>query len=163
MRLHKVKRPAGVLSFEMIDLGQDEHGHWLHGPSGAAWEAPNEVGVLPFDVVVLLHPERWAVAWWIDDPADRRLGIDVCLPPRRTGDVWSFVDLELDPVRHEGAGIEIEDDHEFEIACRNGWISEQDAATAISVAATFERNLREAREPWGQEGWRRLEAARRAG
>jgi hypothetical protein len=46
-------------------------------------------------------PHQSWVLWWVADPADRRIEIDVYSPPERTSDGWRYVDLELDSVRHE--------------------------------------------------------------
>lgn len=56
---------------------------------------------MPFDAVLLLAELRPCVTWWVDDPHDRRVEVDICLPPQRTDQGWSFIDLELDPIRHE--------------------------------------------------------------
>src|SRR5688572_15905936 len=109
MRLIKVKRPGGVYWFDLDVVLVDDNGTWLHGPIGSRWVAPHDSGTLPVAVLVLLAPDRPWAAWWVDDPADRRLEIDVCLPPEPLGQAWRYVDLELDPVRHEQDGrVEIE-------------------------------------------------------
>src|SRR5262249_42523500 len=100
------------------------------------------------------------VASWVDDPADRRLEIDVCLAPESEIDGWSYVDLELDPVRHRNGVIEIEDYDKFEVACRNGWITSNEARVAQETAVAIEAALRTRAEPLGDEGWRRLDALR---
>jgi predicted RNA-binding protein associated with RNAse of E/G family len=96
------------------------------------------------------------VAWWVDDPTDKRLEIDVCLAPERTDDGWSYVDLELDPVRHANGVIEIQDHDEFVVACRDGWITAEDAAIADATAKTLATALQKREEPLAEEGWRRL-------
>jgi len=158
LKLHKIKRPGGIFSYDVRLLVEDEFGTWLHAPLGSPWKAPADQGTLPFDVLLLLSPERCWVAWWVDDPADRRLEIDVCLAPNREGDVWSFVDLELDPIRHQDGAVEIEDGDEFVMACDNGWISEQESITAETTAEALAMRLRQRDEPFGNEGWRRLDA-----
>ncbi len=110
------------------------------------------------DCLLLLSPNRYWVAVWVDDPADRRLEIDVCRPPLRESDGWSYIDLELDPIRHEPGKIEIEDRDEFDEACRGGWISADEARIANETAATMEFALKERTEPLGEEGWRRLKS-----
>ena len=161
MRLKKIKRPGGAGYFELEPLLEDEFGTWLHGPTGSVWKNLRDAGELPFDVVVLLHPERYFVAWWVDDPGDRRLEIDVCLCPQREHDGWSYIDLELDPVRHEDGSVEILDRDEFDVACRSGWIESEHAEIAHATALAMEVALRNREEPWGDEGWRRLDAVRR--
>jgi hypothetical protein len=155
-----LKRPAGLFSYEFVSVAEDEHGTWLYGATGSSWQAPHDSGTLPYDVLLLVHPDRWAVGWWVDDPDDPRVEIDICLPPLRTPVGWQFVDLELDPVRHERGEIEIEDLDEFDEACANGWIEPDHAAKAQAVAAEYADLLQSRAEPWGAVGWERLTAIR---
>src|SRR5688500_8268195 len=102
MRLDKVKRPAGVFSFEVERLAEDDYGVWLFIPAGSRWVAPHDSGVLPADNLALVAPGRPLVAWWHADtwwvPGVRgpSLGVDICLAAERTEEGWSYVDLELD-------------------------------------------------------------------
>jgi hypothetical protein len=108
-------------------------------------------------VVVLLAPGRPWVAWWVGDPADRRLEIDVCLPPHATEDGWRYVDLELDPVLHQrDSRVEIEDWDEYDDARRDGWMSADEAELARSTAENRARALRHRDEPWQERGWQIL-------
>src|SRR4051812_1227860 len=141
MTLNKIKRPGGTFSYEILFLVEDEYGVWLHAPVGTKWKAPHDEGTLPFAVLLLLRRDRNWVAWWVDDPADRRLEIDICLRPERVHDGWAYVDLELDPVRHEGGSIEIQDLDEFDTACRSGWMTAADAEIAAKTSAEMETAL----------------------
>ena len=101
VRLKKIKRPGGAGDFELEPLLEDEFGIWLHGATGSVWkdlrqaEASSRLTLWCCSI-----PTLFSVAWWVDDPGDRRLEIDVCLCPQRELDGWSYIDLELDPVRH---------------------------------------------------------------
>ncbi|AVT32894.1 hypothetical protein C6361_29365 [Plantactinospora sp. BC1] len=157
VRLCKIKRPGGVFWFELQQVRQDRDGTWLRGAAGSPWGAPHDSGVLPVSVVVLLAAGRPWVAWWVDDPADPRLEIDVCLPPESTGVGWRYVDLELDPVLHRrDSRVEIEDWDEYEQACRDGWMSADDARVARSTAEDRAGALRRRDEPWQERGWQML-------
>jgi hypothetical protein len=160
VKLLKVKRPAGTFAYEVQPLTSDGFGQWLYAPIGSAWDAPHDAGTLSFDVVVLVRPRQWGVSWWIDEPPDRSVAVDVCLPPERRADGWSFVDLELDAVRHASGIVEIQDNDEFEAARRDGWISAADAKVALATATAMADVLRNHEEPWGEVGWQRLVAAR---
>jgi hypothetical protein len=161
VRLDKVKRPAGVFAFDMHSEAEDAAGVWLYYPAGSSWRAPHDMGTMPFDALLLLTRDRPFVTRWVDDASDRRIEIDICLPPLATDTGWSFVDLELDPVRHELTGaIEVEDADEFHDACRHGWISEDEATIARAAAADMEGALARRTEPWGDAGWRRLDRIR---
>ncbi len=156
VKLRKVKRPGGVYDFEVDEVGDDEHGVWLHGAPGARWTAPHDAGTLDFAVLVLVAPDRPFVAWWVDDPHDRRIEIDVCCAPSRVVDGWEFVDLELDPTRHESGVVVVHDRDEFEVAVRDGWMSPADATLAERTARECEAALVTGRAPFGDEGWQRL-------
>lgn len=159
VRLEKVKRPGGVFWYDLEQAGQDGHGTWLRGPVGAPWGAPHDRGILPVPVLVLLAPDRPWAAWWVGDPADQRLEIDVCLPPEANRAGWHYVDLELDPVLHQPGGhVEIEDWDEYEGARRNGWMSEDDATLARTTAEHCAELLRQGTEPWLRRGWQLLRA-----
>lgn len=163
MRLTKIKRPGGAFWFDLEQVLQDRDGTWLRGPAGSPWGAPHDSGTLAVPVVVLLTVGRPWVAWWVGDPADRRLEIDVCLPPERTEAGWRYVDLELDPVRHErDSRVEIEDWDEYGQACRDGWMSADDATLARATAEDRAAALRRRDEPWQERGWQLLSQQPRA-
>jgi hypothetical protein len=160
--LHKIKRPGGVHRYDTLLSGTDEFGTWLFAPQGAAWQAPHDSGRLPFDVLVLLAPARPYVAWWCNDPHGRRLEIDVCLPPEPVTDGWSFVDLELDVIRHEDTGrTEVVDHDEFRAARRAGLIDPAAARLALATARDVQARARDRVEPLGSAGWRNLAPLRR--
>jgi len=157
VRLDKIKRPAGTFEFDMLQVERGAQGVWLWYPVGSSWRAPHDHGTMPFDALLLVSPES-SVTWWVDDPADKRIEIDVCLQPLETPTGWSFVDLELDPVRHEATGlVEVQDRDEFEHAVGRGWMSSADAEFALTHASAIENALISRLEPWGDEGWARLQ------
>jgi hypothetical protein len=160
LEVRKVKRPGGDFTFTVQPLGEDEHGSWVYGPIGSPWSAPHDSGTLPVDAIALFDPGHWFVTWWVDRPGDRRVEIDISLPPERTAAGWTYVDLELDPIRHEDGTVEVEDHDEYDDACRNGWITPEHAAIALETAQRMADRLRAREEPWGDEGWRRLARAR---
>ncbi|MFC6022095.1 DUF402 domain-containing protein [Plantactinospora solaniradicis] len=161
VRLHKVKRPGGVFWFDLHQIEQNSDGTWLRGPVGSPWGAPHDCGVLSVPVVVLLKVGRPWAAWWVGDPADQRLEIDVCLPPEVTEAGWRYVDLELDPVLHErDERVEIEDWDEYEEAYGNGWMTTDDATLARTTAERCAEVLRHGAEPWLSRGWQLLRQSR---
>jgi hypothetical protein len=157
VRLHKVKRPAGVFWFDLRPVDRDHHGTWLAAPVGSPWGAPHASGTSVMPVVVLLAPGRPWATWWVGDPAGRRLEFDVCLPPEPVDAGWRYVDLELDPVLHVDDGrVEIEDWDEFGEACREGWMPPADAELARTTAERCAEMLRGRGEPWLTRGWAML-------
>lgn len=159
--LDKVKRPGGTYWFELRHVATDAYGSWLSFLRGSAWRAPHDAGVVPIDALVLLAQDRPFITWWVNDPDDPRVEIDVCLPPTQTPSGWSFVDLELDPVRHEADGrVEIEDEDEFAASVDAGWMSDTDALLAREAAESMADVLRAGDEPWGEVGWTLLHSLR---
>ena len=158
MLLEKVKRPAGIAVREIEVVRDDEHGTWLLIPAGSPWTTPKSTGRMPADLLVLLAPKRpWVTKWW-DDDAKRTVEIDVCLPPERTERGWSYVDLELDPVRHEGdePWVEIEDWDEYDEAVAAGHMSAADALLAREVAEDLAARLRDPADALWALGWQTL-------
>jgi predicted RNA-binding protein associated with RNAse of E/G family len=156
LTLRKIKRPGGVFSFEVRLAAEDESGVWLHSIRASNWTAPHDGGNGPFDCLILLSPERYWVACWVDDPADKRLEIDVCLPSERGPAGWSYVDLELDVFQHGDGTIEIIDEDEFNEACRNGWIRSEDARIAHETASAIHMMLYKRQESLWEKGWQKL-------
>ncbi|GID30988.1 uncharacterized protein DUF402 [Paractinoplanes brasiliensis] len=156
-RLWKIKRPGGVYWFDLRVIAEDPDGSWLGGPVGTPWCAPHDRGTFPVPVVVWLAAGRPWAAWWVGDPGDRRLEIDVCLPPEPVEDGWRYVDLELDPVLHVRDGrVEIEDWDEYEEARLRGWMTERDAELARVTAEACAELLKAGAEPWLDRGWQLL-------
>ena len=153
-----------MFSFSVEQVDEDAHGVWLSALRGSRWTAPHDTGNLPFDVLILIGEARNWVVWWVDDSYDKRVEVDICLPPSRTSEGWGFVDLELDPMRHESSGlIVVHDRDDFDEACRQGWITRADAEVADATARTMADALRVRRPPFGEEGWTRLSAPRGEG
>jgi hypothetical protein len=163
-RLVKIKRPPGTLWFDLEVVAEDGDGTWLLGRPGAAWGTARDQQVLTVRFAMLLQAGRPWAAWWVADDADPRIEIDVCLPVERTATGWRFVDLELDPVRHENDGrVEIDDEDEYEEALRKGWMSARDGELARATADSLAQVLRDDREAWISRGWRLLGCVDRGG
>ncbi|MBU2664739.1 DUF402 domain-containing protein [Actinoplanes bogorensis] len=157
MRLHKIKRPGGLYTFDFSTVAEDDDGTWLLAPIGSPWRAPHDSGRSTVPVVVLLATGRPWATWWVGDPADRRLEIDVCLPPTRIEEGWQYVDLELDPVLHrDGNRVEIEDWDEYDESIRTGNMTSDDAKLALVTAEGCAQLLRRRSEPWLERGWKLL-------
>ena len=94
---------GGEITFTVQPLVEDEHGQWVYGPivrrDGAA-----QLGSCR-STSRAVRPRPLVVTWWVDRPGDRRVEIGhlLRLPPERTTAGWTYVDLELDPIRHEDA------------------------------------------------------------
>lgn len=160
MKLVKIKRPGGTYGYVVRQCADDEFGTWLFGARGSPWSAPHDKGVLPVDVVVLVADARPFVAWWVDDLDDPRIEVDVCLPPTRSETGWTYVDLELDPVRHEnGYRVDIEDWDEYHQSMASGQMSPEEAELAARTALDLSTQLRDQDSAWIEAGWQRLREA----
>ena len=149
VRLEKVKRPGGIFWYDLAEVREDEHGHWLAGDTASAWGAPHDGGVLPCPVIVLV---------------DRRLEIDVCRRPEPHGSTWRYVDLELDVVWHDDRQLlEIEDEDEYDEACAAGHMDVADAMLARDATALAAIELGAYRAPWIHQGWDLLRGVAESG
>jgi predicted RNA-binding protein associated with RNAse of E/G family len=83
----------------------------------------------------------------------------VTTPTTRAGNVWSWVDLEIDLHRYIDGRVEIEDEDEFEDSVAKGYISESEQAEALRITPVLEQMLRDHTEPFGAVGARRLAEA----
>ena len=111
-----------------------------------------------YNVMHLMPKSGWWVATW------RRkhgvvIGIDISTPPRFNDGEWQYVDLELDPLMHSNGRVELEDEDEFEEACRRGLIESDEATSAAEASEWVVRALQSRQEPFGDVGWDRLDAA----
>ena len=161
MRVDKIKRPGGLFTFEAISTIEDEWGSWLFTQAGTGVTTPKASGRFEFDAILLIDATNRGVAWFVDDPADRCISIDICLPPFPIEGGWSWVDLELDPKRHASGVIEVEDEDEFAEAIELGAIDDADAAVARAAVAAALTVLAELPEPYATIGWRHLERSAR--
>jgi hypothetical protein len=162
--VEKRKRPDGRGLWPAYEVGNDEFGTWLYTPQRSLFrgEANGEVAfcnvgnpVGPGRHVLSLIPadDWWIATFW---PPDRELGftvtLDVCTPPTKVGDVWTYIDLELDPWIDLQGEAHIQDEDEFEHACREGWIPGHEATAARDVADRMCTQLSAGTEPFGAIG-----------
>lgn len=160
--VRKVKRPWGSGGrWSAYVLGDDEYGLWLHCPAASKHhQMAGDVWQVPWHGVQLIPRGEWWVAWWWDHPQEGRLvTVDVCTPPRLVEGIWTYDDLELDPVDNEAGWLELVDVDEFEAAISQGWMTPDEAEAAQGAAGQIERAMRNSSEPFGRCGWRRLDEA----
>ena len=157
--IEKVKRPGGVYVFEAIEIGEDEFGTWLYTAAGTTWRSPNQSGTVPVHFVGVFSSARPGPIVFAEGS---HVSFDVGLPPERTDRGWRYVDLELDPIIRPDGTVEIEDEDEFEEACRAGWIDESAALLARRVADEAVEALKRGDEPYATVGFAWLEAAIRS-
>lgn len=95
-------------------LGADEHGDWVHIPTGTHFSRPGADYVAPVDQVTLLPADGagW-VATFHAAGGKVRVYVDVTTPPAWDGRSVGCVDLDLDVVELPGGDVYVDDEEEF--------------------------------------------------
>ena len=100
--------------YEVVLLGEDEYGIWLHAPSDTIAKQGDEpsrplgagfVGLVPRD-------EWWIVEFYTDHPW-HSVYVNIGTPSVWDGDRVTQIDLDLDVVRKTDGTIEVLDEDEF--------------------------------------------------
>lgn len=186
VRLVKQKLNGGSGSWLTYYLGDDEHGSWLFHPEGTKYmgraadgreiECFSGVPEAPGCPVLHFVPAQggW-VAQWRYTPSVA-ITVDLSRPVNKAGDVWSFLDLELDlwHPRHEatpdegesrmtmrrgGKYVGFADDDELADAVAHGQISDAEAAQTRDEARQVAEWLLDGIDPFGTASWDRFDAA----
>src|SRR5262249_44644195 len=171
--MRKIKRHGGIGRWPAYEFALDQHGRWLFSPKGTVYhgypvgEAVIEIEVGQgnrsegLDVMHLVPHSEWWIASWYELNGVRHVAADICTPAELIGDEWSYEDLELDPYWASDGRIGVEDEEEFEAACRGGSITIGEAAAARSATSDLVGWLERGTEPFGSFGWGRFDDAGR--
>ena len=164
--IRKIKRPEGIFRWPAYVISNDCHGLWLYSPKGTIFRGQLGANIGECEVgqgdreeglpVMHLIPNA---AWWIAAWFSEQISVDICTPPTLIDDEWCYTDLELDPVAHSDGRVEIHDEDEFVAACEGGLITRDEAINARAAAVEVERCLRHRTEPFGRQGWDKLDEA----
>jgi hypothetical protein len=111
-----------------LELGADRHGTWVWMPAGTVVSS----GAGPFEISPCLRLLQvglpWSAYFVPADPGRRRpkqLYVDITTPATRTGQLFSFVDLDLDVEQLDDGEVRVLDRPEFEEhAARFGYPAE---------------------------------------
>ncbi|OII05430.1 DUF402 domain-containing protein [Curtobacterium sp. MCBA15_008] len=147
----KRKRPEGTRSWRGYVVAVDERGTWVFTPAGSTHTGTDRSGLTSTcevaqddqgrgrHSIVLLPHAAWFVAHWVLD-SEYVVHVDIATPPARSGAVWSFDDLELDPLLLQDGSFVVDDEDEFAAACADGRISgtEREAALLAVEALRIE-------------------------
>ena len=186
VKLVKRKLNGNDGSWLTYHLGDDEGGSWLFHPEGTSYTGrwadgreatcfsgiPEEPGcpILYFAP----HQGGWVAAWrHIPRTA---ITIDLSRPVTRRGDVWAFVDLELDlwhvpddetppgtdprpRLSRHGRTVGVADDDELDDAVSCGWITPAEADRTRQEARYVAGLILDAAHPFTQAAWERFEEA----
>lgn len=145
--VRKLKLNGVVQLDRAYELGADQHGTWLYTPAGSlhrgqdgetiGWcqSAQDSTGHGQH-AVKLIHAEpRWSVCSWIATGEGVKTAADIAKPPTRDTPGWTFIDLELDPLRDLSGNVIVEDWDEFNQAVSAGQISTREAEHAREECA----------------------------
>ena len=80
------------------------------------------------------------------------INVEVCGWDRRTDELISFIDWELDPFRMRSGLVAVEDVDDFVEARGSGLLSSAHAEQALHAAALVERGLRQRSPPFDDRG-----------
>ena len=118
--VRKIKRPVASGTWWAFAVAEDVHGRWLYTPPGSSylgwygdrtteWQVGREDRDNCPPVLQLLPHTGWWTAATGTSPDSVVLRcplicVDVCTPPIRVNDEWTYDDLDLDPILH-GTGL----------------------------------------------------------
>jgi protein associated with RNAse G/E len=150
--------------YEMIHLGDDEHGVWLYAAARTIAqrgdEPPRE---LRTGFVSLVPRDQWWIIEFYWTHPQRELYVNIGTPPTWHADRIHQIDLDLDVVRNHDGSIEILDEDEFAEHRRTLGYPDHLIDGARSAADQVAQQLHTNAEPFGNAAPRWIERAQTAG
>lgn len=143
-------RCAPRATWSVLHLGHDRHGVWLGARrSNPVLQPDGRIEHQDHDGVWLIPPRQfWIAAFWFSATTD--LTIDICQPPTRDGDTFSFVDLELDLYRNAQGEAGMVDHDEFAALAAARLVPERDLTIASTTAHHLLPLVERQAEPFGE-------------
>jgi uncharacterized protein len=148
-------------------LGEDDHGVWLGTPTGTNVHynyGTRGIRATRLDAVRLIPHDRWWIAMFTAEPAEREIYCDICLPPIWTSPAeGTIVDLDLDLARFRPRHrVILEDEDEFAENARTYGYPADLIAQATATATEVRAALTDRTEPFGDAAlpWLDLLASR---
>jgi protein associated with RNAse G/E len=153
-------RRSVAFSWSVVRLGSDRHGTWLGSRRGNLVRQPDgRQEIQQHDAVWVIDEHSWwLTAFWFTPETD--LTVDICTPPTREGETWSFVDLELDLFRRSDGQAAIVDQEEFDLLAASGLVAESELQTAADTARDLLPLIQTRSEPFGDAALPWLRALR---
>lgn len=161
--LVKNKLHGGRGVWKAYEVRHDADGRWLYTPAGSLYRGTNgrnqsdcevEGGDRPgLDSLVLVpHESQYWLACWRVPQRELHISAEVCGWDRRTDELVSFIDWELDPFRMRSGLVAVEDVDDFVEARASGLLGTAQAEEALRAAAFVERGLRQRTPPFDDRG-----------
>lgn len=161
--LVKNKLHGGRGVWKAYEVRNDADGRWLYTPAGSLYRGADghhlvdcevEGGDGPgLDSLILVPAEsqHWLACWRVPK-RELHINVEVCGWDRRTDELISFIDWELDPFRMRSGLVAVEDVDDFVEARGSGLLSSAHAEQALHAAALVERGLRQRSPPFDDRG-----------
>lgn len=140
--------------YDAVDLGEDEHGHWISLRPGDAYRRGEEparhaahgfIGVIP-------RSEWWSAEFNPVPMGDSMMYVNVNTPATWDGTTVEMVDLDLDVVRRPDRSVAVLDEDEFAEHSKAMGYPRRVLDRARSTAAAMSLSLERGREPFGTAG-----------
>jgi protein associated with RNAse G/E len=136
--------------FDMLRLGEDEHGLWLWSPAGSPMQRGHEPAKQSRSVNVKLIPDgKWWTAIWAWQRS-HDLYVDIITPAQWQGNTVTMVDIDLDIVRWSDGRVEVVDEDEFAEHLIRYQYPQRLVATARSTTAQLAVAVELGHEPFGE-------------
>jgi hypothetical protein len=171
--VHKLKWPDRFIDAGTeVFLGEDEHGRWHAMPAGRAITDTDGEAIwrVSVDAVALYPRAAWSIpnftppgSFRITRERDgtvehehtvspREVYVHIAMPLERSGEIWRFIDLELDVIRRPGGLVEIIDEHDLVAAMAEHGLPDDVASAARAEAERVAVDLRARAEPFDTVG-----------
>jgi len=149
--------------FDVVRLGEDEHGVWLGGSDGTPVQRGLEPPLISTPFALLVPTEGWWVATFNpdlpDSPFQHVIYADVCTPGTWEESSVTAIDLDLDVAMRADGTVTLLDEDEFEEHRETMAYPPHVIDRARGAAASLFSAMEAGREPFGSVGHGWLERA----
>ena len=149
--------------FDVVRLGEDDHGVWLGGRDGTPVRRGAEPPLISTPFALLVPRDGWWVVTFNpdvpDSPFQHVIYADVCTPAEWDDATVSAVDLDLDVAMRSDGTVSLLDEDEFEEHRETMAYPPHVIDRARGSAASLFAAIEAGREPFGSAGPARLRQA----
>jgi protein associated with RNAse G/E len=149
--------------FDVVRLGEDEHGTWLGGGEGTPVQRGSEPPLTSTPFALLVPTEGWWMATFNpdrpDSPFQHVVYADICTPGEWNGSTLTATDLDLDVAMRADGTVSLLDEDEFDEHRLSMSYPPHVVDNARGAAAGLVAAMEARREPFASVGNAWLEAA----